>query len=105
MQKGDSLSAQQHAVNFEKLFERSGGALMQRRQSSATAALNKFKGTGFTSSGFVDKDVASNIQDVNSAYSDLLGLQGEVIDATVMSKKALVSTSLSRCYRGKKART
>ena len=80
LQKGDNLSAQQHAVNFEKLFERSGGALMQRRQSSAVEALNKFKGTGFVSSGFVDKDVASNIQDVNSAYSDLLGLQGNVID-------------------------
>lgn len=83
LKQGDKLSAQQHAKNFENLFERSGGALMQRRQNSAVDALNKFKGvsgTGFVSSGLVDKDTASNLQDINSAYSDLLKLQGDIID-------------------------
>lgn len=83
LKQGDKLSAQQHAKNFENLFERSGGALMQRRQNAAVDALNKFKGvsgTGFVSSGLVDKDTASNLQDVNSAYSDLLKLQGDIID-------------------------
>lgn len=83
LKQGDKLSAQQHAKNFENLFERSGGALMQRRQNAAVDALNKFKGvsgTGFVSSGLVDKDTASNLQDVNSAYSELLKLQGDIVD-------------------------
>lgn len=74
LQRND-LSASQHASEFERLFERSGGSALGKRQDYANQYYNQFAGTNGGSGIGID----TSQQAIDQAKSDLLGLQKDAL--------------------------
>lgn len=74
LQRND-LSASQHASEFDRLFERSGGSAVGKRQDYANQYFNQFQGTN----GGAGIGIDTSQQAVDQAKSDLLGLQKDAL--------------------------
>lgn len=74
LQRND-LSASQHASEFDRLFERSGGSAVGKRQDYANQYFNQFQGTN----GGAGIGIDTSQQAIDQAKSDLLGLQKDAL--------------------------
>lgn len=74
LQRND-LSASQHASEFDRLFERSGGSAVGKRQDYANQYFNQFQGTN----GGTGIGIDTSQQAIDQAKSDLLGLQKDAL--------------------------
>ncbi|KOS61418.1 peptidoglycan DD-metalloendopeptidase family protein [Lysinibacillus agricola] len=75
LQRND-LSSSQHASEFERLFERSGGSAVGKRQDYANQYYNQFAGTN----GGAGIGIDTSQQAIDQAKSDLLSLQGDALN-------------------------
>lgn len=75
----NSLNPNQAATMFEKLFERSGGSALAKRQNNASAIYSQFAGSGGASTSGSASDAsqaaAEAAQSIDQAKSDVLSLQ------------------------------
>lgn len=93
LQRND-LSASQHASEFERLFERSGGSAVGKRQDYANQYYNQFAGTN----GGAGLGIDTSQQAVDQAKSDLLGLQKDALstrDIIANLNEELVKSNLA----------
>jgi len=74
--KKTNLTASQHATEFEKNFERSGGSGNKKRASAADQYYNKYKGTN----GGAGVGIDTSQQAIDQAMSDLNGLNKEILN-------------------------
>ncbi|MGK4040959.1 phage tail tip lysozyme [Heyndrickxia oleronia] len=82
LQSNSGSSASTLAAGFERLFERSGGAAVGTRQGYANNIYSKYSGktVAVSSSGNTSKEVAQGMADIDSAKSELLQLQSDILD-------------------------
>lgn len=74
--KKTNLTASQHATEFEKNFERSGGSGNKKRASAADQYYSKYKGTN----GGAGVGIDTSQQAIDQAMSDLNSLNKEILD-------------------------
>ncbi|UUV25845.1 phage tail tape measure protein [Lysinibacillus sp. FN11] len=75
LQRND-LSASQHASEFDRLFERSGGSAVGKRQDYANQYFNQFQGTNGGSGIGID----TSQQAIDQAKSDFYGVQNDALN-------------------------
>lgn len=93
LQRND-LSASQHASEFDRLFERSGGSAVGKRQDYANQYFNQFQGTN----GGAGIGIDTSQQAIDQAKSDLLGLQKDALstrDIIANLNEELVKSNLA----------
>lgn len=76
LQRSD-LSSSQHASEFERLFERSGGSQVGKRQNYANQYYSQYAGTN----GGAGVGIDSGQQAIDQAKSDFLSLQKDVLNS------------------------
>ncbi|MFJ3388755.1 phage tail tip lysozyme [Lysinibacillus sp. NPDC086135] len=100
LQRSD-LSSSQHASEFERLFERSGGSAVGKRQNFANQYYNQFAGTN----GGAGVGIDTSQQAIDQANSDLNGLNTDILqqeEAISNLEKRLIDITLS-AYEHKKS--
>lgn len=75
LQRND-LSASQHASEFDRLFERSGGSAVGKRQDYANQYFNQFQGTNGGSGIGID----TSQQAIDQAKSNFYGVQNDALN-------------------------
>lgn len=75
LQRND-LSASQHASEFDRLFERSGGSAVGKRQDYANQYFNQFQGTN----GGTGIGIDTSQQAIDQAKSDFYGVQNDALN-------------------------
>lgn len=83
LQSNSGSSASTLAAGFERLFERSGGSAVGKRQSNANNIYSKYNGkkVSTTSSSVTDtsREVAENLSSLDDAKSKLIGINTELV--------------------------
>ncbi|MEQ6355269.1 phage tail tape measure protein [Lysinibacillus sp. M3] len=93
LQRSD-LSSSQHASEFERLYERSGGSQIAKRQDYANQYYNQYAGTN----GGAGVGIDTSQQAIDQAKSDLNGLESDVLntkDTIDNLNELLVKSNLS----------